>query len=961
MNEITKLNGYEIKDATARSNHDALVGEIDNLVEEVEQALANLETLINEKDYSLPLATSSELGGVKIGYAENGKNYPVELNGVGQMYVNVPWENTTYTLSSFGVTATSADLNLLTGINNRASTNIVTSDKETELILNQSVNSASKILALVENSSGGTSIKTINPALMEVKYASSAGAVAWGNITGTPTFATVATSGKYSDLIGIPTIPSAVTFTQSLTKGIEIGAIKIGNTSTTLYAPDGYDLTESQVISALGYTPASEDLTNEALALARGAITAVSFANFDLMAEELRDPESIYGYYGSRPLNVGSILYLKQKDVPDYWVSAVHEYMDEPTGEKTFKLTAKKLNDEDDGSGVPYSFDDEIAMDENGDQLSIEVTLSDGDVENYDLVYQGTLTLSNSVRPFYYIRVGDNRVSSPIVVDGVELDNDGIYLVKYDYDYPSNTRLGYYEISELEGRKVILTDYAKIADITSGLIVAKKAKNAEKASDSDKLNGQNSAYYLNYNNFTNTPIIPTRTSQITNDSGFLTSYTETDPTVPAWAKAANKPTYDYSEIKNTPTPYSLPNATNATLGGVKIGSNISASNGVISLTKDNVTSALGYTPPTTNTTYSQATSSALGLVKIGYSPSGKNYAVELDSSGKMFVNVPWTIGDTVSVTQKLTSGTEIGSVTVGSTTTKLYAPTATSVDLSNYSTLANTIKSLSISGKTITYTKGDGTTGTLTTQDTTYTLPLSASGTRGGIQIGYSESGANLALKLSGEKGYVALTKTAVTSALGYTPPTSDTTYSNATTSANGLMSATDKSKLDGIAEGANNYSLPTAGSTLGGVKTTSTVASTSGYTACPIIGGVPYYKNTVTYIHRATVTLTFSAGSIPVKFEFSLKTNIQQFSSYAELASWLDSNGYTYTTNDVKALPVLTTGLKQMSGYYIVIQGLYNVSGTIYANYVGYNSNWQPSIGGGQAVSGITISYEKV
>ena len=41
--------------------------------------------------------------------------------------------------------------------------------------------------------------------------------------------------------------------------------------------------------------------------------------------------------------------------------------------------------------------------------------------------------------------------------------------------------------------------------------------------------------------------------------------------------------------------------------------------------------------------------------------------------------------------------------------------------LSNYSTLANTIKSLSISGKTITYTKGDDTTGTLTTQDTNTT------------------------------------------------------------------------------------------------------------------------------------------------------------------------------------------------------------------------------------------------
>ena len=43
----------------------------------------------------------------------------------------------------------------------------------------------------------------------------------------------------------------------------------------------------------------------------------------------------------------------------------------------------------------------------------------------------------------------------------------------------------------------------------------------------------------------------------------------------------------------------------------------------------------------TNTTYSEATSSALGLVKIGFTEDGKNYPVEL-SSGKMYVNVPWT-------------------------------------------------------------------------------------------------------------------------------------------------------------------------------------------------------------------------------------------------------------------------------------------------------------------------------
>ena len=41
------------------------------------------------------------------------------------------------------------------------------------------------------------------------------------------------------------------------------------------------------------------------------------------------------------------------------------------------------------------------------------------------------------------------------------------------------------------------------------------------------------------------------------------------------------------------TKYTLPNATSSTLGGVKVGSNISVSGGTISLTKDNVTSALG--------------------------------------------------------------------------------------------------------------------------------------------------------------------------------------------------------------------------------------------------------------------------------------------------------------------------------------------------------------------------------
>jgi hypothetical protein len=75
----------------------------------------NLDSRYN--NYSLPAGTSSERGGFKIGYSEDGQNYPVEVSSE-QMFVTVPWTdtNTTYTLSSFGVTATSVELNQLDGV-----------------------------------------------------------------------------------------------------------------------------------------------------------------------------------------------------------------------------------------------------------------------------------------------------------------------------------------------------------------------------------------------------------------------------------------------------------------------------------------------------------------------------------------------------------------------------------------------------------------------------------------------------------------------------------------------------------------------------------------------------------------------------------------------------------------------------------------------------------------------------
>lgn len=69
------------------------------------------------------------------------------------------------------------------------------------------------------------------------------------------------------------------------------------------------------------------------------------------------------------------------------------------------------------------------------------------------------------------------------------------------------------------------------------------------------------------------------------------------------------------------------------LGLVKIGSNITgASDGTISVTYNNVVNALGYTPSSQNTTYSAATSSTLGLVKIGSNITNSYGTISLTKS-----------------------------------------------------------------------------------------------------------------------------------------------------------------------------------------------------------------------------------------------------------------------------------------------------------------------------------------
>jgi hypothetical protein len=134
--------------------------------------------------------------------------------------------------------------------------------------------------------------------------------------------------------------------------------------------------------------------------------------------------------------------------------------------------------------------------------------------------------------------------------------------------------------------------------------------------------------------------------------GYLTSYTETDPTVPSHVKSITT-----TEKSNWNTAFSW--GDHSTQGYITSytdtndidyinSASFNTTTGVLTLSgvgNAGATVDLDGRYSTTDTQYAQATSTTLGLVKIGYAENGKNYPVEL-SNGQMFVNVPWTDTDT---------------------------------------------------------------------------------------------------------------------------------------------------------------------------------------------------------------------------------------------------------------------------------------------------------------------------
>ena len=277
--------------------------------------------------------------------------------------------------------------------------------------------------------------------------------------------------------------------------------------------------------------------------------------------------------------------------------------------------------------------------------------------------------------------------------------------------------------------------------------------------------------------------------------------------------------------------YTLPAATSSVLGGVKVGSNITNSSGTISLTKANVTTALGYTPPTadTNTHYTTHLYAGSGTAANAATTNGNTKIALVDDS---------TVRNTLTIKgagKTTVTSDAAGVITITSTDANTTYSNMTGATASAAGTAG--LVPAPATGKQTAFLRGDGTWVVPTDTNTHYTTHLyagsgtaaNAATTNGNTKIALvDDSTVRNALTIKGT-GATTVTSDA-NGIITINSTDNNTTYSAATQSANGLMTAADKKKLDGIASGANAYSLPTAtDSVLGGIKVGSNLTNTDG------------------------------------------------------------------------------------------------------------------------------------
>ena len=139
------------------------------------------------------------------------------------------------------------------------------------------------------------------------------------------------------------------------------------------------------------------------------------------------------------------------------------------------------------------------------------------------------------------------------------------------------------------------------------------------SSDISTWNGK-SDFSGSYNDLTNKPTIPSKTSDLTNDSGYIT--TETDPTVPSWAKASTKPTYTASEVGALPNTTVIPTKTSDLTNDSRFISANSSGNVSLSgsITTGGHNNPIGYTTGPNTGTWSVTNASETNVPSANLTP-----------------------------------------------------------------------------------------------------------------------------------------------------------------------------------------------------------------------------------------------------------------------------------------------------------------------------------------------------
>ena len=145
---------------------------------------------------------------------------------------------------------------------------------------------------------------------------------------------------------------------------------------------------------------------------------------------------------------------------------------------------------------------------------------------------------------------------------------------------------------------------------------------------------KNSAITVALNNKADKTEIPTNISELTNDAGYLISYTETDPTVPSWAKASSKPTYTADEVGAISTTAAAASITTTDISNWNAKVSDDKTWNSVTLNKTLNSGYTGCVPFLTDTT-----STTASLRGMSVTPSSGRIAV-YNSSGYLTSNTP---------------------------------------------------------------------------------------------------------------------------------------------------------------------------------------------------------------------------------------------------------------------------------------------------------------------------------